>query len=55
MTQKIDALATLFQALGDPTRLRKATGWEPRIPIERTLKDLLQSFRERERMKGAVV
>jgi GDP-4-dehydro-6-deoxy-D-mannose reductase len=38
--------------VGDPTRLRRATGWEPRMPIERTLKDLLQSFRERDRGKG---
>jgi GDP-4-dehydro-6-deoxy-D-mannose reductase len=34
--------------VGDPAKLRKATGWEPRIPIERTLKDLLVYWRERD-------
>jgi GDP-4-dehydro-6-deoxy-D-mannose reductase len=38
--------------VGDPARLRKATGWEPRIPIERTLKDLLLALRESDRGKG---
>jgi len=31
----------------DSTRFRKATGWEPRIPFETTLKDLLDYWRER--------
>jgi GDP-4-dehydro-6-deoxy-D-mannose reductase len=35
--------------VGDPARLRKATGWEPRIPLERTLKDLFLYWRERDR------
>jgi GDP-4-dehydro-6-deoxy-D-mannose reductase len=30
---------------GDPTRLREATGWEPRIPLERTIADLLDWWR----------
>ena len=28
-------------------KLREATGWEPRIPLERTLRDLLDDWRER--------
>ncbi len=33
--------------VGDPSRLRAATGWEPRIPLERTLSDLLDDWRGR--------
>jgi GDP-4-dehydro-6-deoxy-D-mannose reductase len=33
--------------VGDPARLRAATGWEPRIPLERTLRDLLDDWRGR--------
>ena len=33
--------------IGDPGRLRAATGWEPGIPLERTLADLLDYWRER--------
>lgn len=33
--------------IGDSTRLRRVTGWEPEIPIERTLGDLLADWRER--------
>jgi GDP-4-dehydro-6-deoxy-D-mannose reductase len=33
--------------VGDPSRLREATGWEPRIPFERTLEDLLGDWRGR--------
>ena len=32
---------------GDPSRIRKATGWEGEIPFERTLKDLLAYWRQR--------
>lgn len=35
--------------VGDPARLRAATGWEPRIPLERTLGDLLDFWRGRVR------
>ena len=31
--------------LGDPSRIRQATGWEPRVPIEQTLADLLDYWR----------
>ncbi|MFO7693950.1 MAG: GDP-mannose 4,6-dehydratase [Vicinamibacterales bacterium] len=31
--------------LGDPSRIRHATGWEPRVPIERTLQDLVDYWR----------
>jgi GDP-4-dehydro-6-deoxy-D-mannose reductase len=30
---------------GDPTRLREACGWEPRIPLEQTIADLLDWWR----------
>jgi GDP-4-dehydro-6-deoxy-D-mannose reductase len=33
--------------VGDPSRVREATGWEPRLPLEETLRDLLQDWRER--------
>jgi GDP-4-dehydro-6-deoxy-D-mannose reductase len=33
--------------VGNPSRLRAATGWEPRIPLERTLQDLLDDWRDR--------
>jgi GDP-4-dehydro-6-deoxy-D-mannose reductase len=33
--------------VGDPSRLRAATGWEPRIPLERSLLDLLDDWRTR--------
>ena len=32
---------------GDPSKMRKATGWEVEIPFERTLKDLLAYWRQR--------
>lgn len=31
--------------VGDPTRLRDATGWAPRVPLSETLRDLLQYWR----------
>lgn len=33
--------------VGDPTKLREATGWAPEVPLDRTLGDLLQYWRER--------
>jgi GDP-4-dehydro-6-deoxy-D-mannose reductase len=33
--------------LGDYTKFNKATGWEPKIPFEKTLEDLLNYWRER--------
>jgi GDP-4-dehydro-6-deoxy-D-mannose reductase len=32
---------------GDPSRLQAATGWQPEVPIERTLADLLDDLRAR--------
>jgi GDP-4-dehydro-6-deoxy-D-mannose reductase len=32
---------------GDSTRLRSRTGWEPRIPLQKTLADLLDDMRSR--------
>jgi len=31
----------------DATKFRKLTGWQPQIPFEKTLKDLLDYRRER--------
>jgi GDP-4-dehydro-6-deoxy-D-mannose reductase len=33
--------------VGNPARLRAATGWQPGIPLSRTLRDLLDHWRER--------
>ena len=33
--------------LGDPSRIMRDTGWQPRIPIRQTLQDLLDYWRER--------
>ena len=40
---------------GDATRLREATGWEPRIPLETTLADALDHARELVRGEAAAV
>ena len=31
--------------IGDSSKLRKITGWKPEIPLEKTLKDLLEYWR----------
>ncbi len=33
--------------VADTAKLRRDTGWEPRIPLEQTLADLLASWRDR--------
>jgi nucleoside-diphosphate-sugar epimerase len=33
--------------LGDPGRLAADPGWEPRIPLDDTLADLLEDMRDR--------
>ena len=33
--------------VGDATKLKKATGWQPEIPLEQTLKDILDYWRGR--------
>jgi GDP-4-dehydro-6-deoxy-D-mannose reductase len=33
--------------IGDPAKLVAATGWQPRIPLEQTLRDLLEDWRAR--------
>jgi GDP-4-dehydro-6-deoxy-D-mannose reductase len=38
--------------LGDPRRVRERTGWTPVIPLERTLRDLLDDWRRR--VRGAI-
>lgn len=35
--------------IGDATRLREATGWEPRIPLRDTLAEMLEDWRRRVR------
>jgi GDP-4-dehydro-6-deoxy-D-mannose reductase len=32
---------------GDPTRLRLATGWQPQVPLQQTLSDILNDWRVR--------
>jgi GDP-4-dehydro-6-deoxy-D-mannose reductase len=48
---KVSIDATRFRpadfAVGDATRLRAATGWQPRIPIDDTLRALLDEWRAR--------
>jgi GDP-4-dehydro-6-deoxy-D-mannose reductase len=36
----------------DPSKFRAATGWEPKIPLEQTLRDVLDYWRERVRAEG---
>jgi GDP-4-dehydro-6-deoxy-D-mannose reductase len=31
---------------GDPTRLQQATGWKPEIPLDQTLADVLEYWRQ---------
>ena len=38
---------------GDPTKIRKAVGWEVEIPFEQTLKDLLTYWRQRVSRPGS--
>ncbi len=33
--------------VGDSSKFRQQTGWAPRIPFERTLRDVLDYWRER--------
>jgi GDP-4-dehydro-6-deoxy-D-mannose reductase len=35
--------------LGDSSKFRTDTGWEPRIPLQQTLKDTLDFWREKVR------
>jgi GDP-4-dehydro-6-deoxy-D-mannose reductase len=41
--------------VGDSSRLQAATGWSPRIPLEQTLRDLLDDWRARVRAANAPV
>lgn len=40
-------LSDVMRLMGDSTKLKKATGWEPEIPFEQSLKDLLSFWREK--------
>jgi GDP-4-dehydro-6-deoxy-D-mannose reductase len=35
------------EQVGSPARLQELTGWEPRVPLEQTLRDLLDDWRRR--------
>ena len=39
--------AEIPEVVGDPSRIRDATGWEADVPLERTLRYLLDGWRER--------
>ena len=39
-------------SFGDPSRIRQATGWEPRVPFEQTVEDILNYWREQVRKTG---
>ena len=39
--------------VGDPAKLREATGWRPEIPLKQTLRDLLEHWRGRVRGAAA--
>ena len=41
--------------VGDPARLQRATGWQPRIGLEQTLRDLLDYWRSRLREEPSAV
>jgi GDP-4-dehydro-6-deoxy-D-mannose reductase len=43
----------VMEVRGDPSRLRAATGWEPEIPLERTLADTVAWWREQLRASAA--
>jgi GDP-4-dehydro-6-deoxy-D-mannose reductase len=31
---------------GNPSKFRRRSGWKPEIPLEKTLKDIMQYWRE---------
>ena len=39
--------AEIPEVVGDPSKIRAATGWQPDVPLERTLRYLLDGWRER--------
>lgn len=41
------------QIFGDFTKIRTETGWAPQIPLERTIRDLLDYWRERIKSEGS--
>ena len=52
LDQKRNRPAEIPLLLGDNSRLRKATGWKPKIPLEKTLKDTLNFWRWRSEVSG---
>ena len=47
IVQKVDRLrpSDISESIGDCTKFKKATGWEPKIPLKKTLYDTLQYWR----------
>jgi len=41
------------QILGDATKIRRETGWSPQIPLEKTIRDLLDYWREKIKDPGS--
>jgi GDP-4-dehydro-6-deoxy-D-mannose reductase len=37
----------VLQIVGDPTKIRAETGWSPQIPLEKTIRDLLDYWRQK--------
>ncbi len=54
MLDKLIALARVEVLIGDSSKFRGDTGWEPRIPFDQTLADLLDYWRARVAAPGAV-
>ena len=47
LDQRKNRPAEIPLLLGDNSRLKKATGWKPKIPLEKTLKDTLNFWRQK--------
>ena len=45
--QHLEAIRGQFGNIFNSARLRAATGWEPAIPLEQTVRDLLEDMRHR--------
>jgi GDP-4-dehydro-6-deoxy-D-mannose reductase len=46
VVQKLDRKADTAVTKADATKLKRATGWEPRISLEQSLKDILDHWRD---------
>jgi GDP-4-dehydro-6-deoxy-D-mannose reductase len=43
-----------LQVIGDSTKIRKETGWNPQIPMGQTIRDLMDYWRKKVTTSGAV-